>query len=243
MRRRFSILSMLSFFLVLVCAHAALENPNNASPAPNVPPKTATNDVKDVVQGTEIIDPSRWLEDQNSPEARAWIGAQNAYTDGLLSKLPGREEIKQQVSALVKIDFMGAPLVRNGRYFFARRRADQDQFVLYLRKGLEGKDEVLIDPLPMSTDHTITVNLYSVSRDGQLMAYALRKGGADETTPHLFDVDARKDLPDVFPNADYFGFSIMPDKAGLYYTRRMPEGPRSEERRVGKECRSRWSPC
>src|ERR1700674_2425286 len=97
MRRNISTLSILSFILVLVCATAALENPHDASSALNAPPKTATKDVKDVVQGTEIVDPYRWLEDQNSPETRAWIDAQNAYTHGLLSKLPGREEIKQKV--------------------------------------------------------------------------------------------------------------------------------------------------
>ncbi len=63
------------------------------------PPKTAVNEVKETVQGTEIVDPYRWLEDQNSPETRAWIDAQNAYSDGMLSKLPGREALRQQVSA------------------------------------------------------------------------------------------------------------------------------------------------
>ena len=79
------------------------------------------------MQGTEIIDPYRWLEDQNSPETRAWIDAQNAYSDGMLAKLPGREAIRQQVSALIKIDSMSAPLVMNNRYFFTKRQADQDQ--------------------------------------------------------------------------------------------------------------------
>ena len=111
------------------------------------------------MQGTEIIDPYRWLEDQNSPETRAWIDAQNAYSDGMLAKLPGRDAIRQQVSALIKIDSMGAPLVMNNRYFFTKRQADQDQGSLFMRKGLTGKDELLIDPLPMSARHTVTVNL------------------------------------------------------------------------------------
>ena len=41
-----------------------------------------------------------------------------------------------------------------------------------MRKGLTGKDELLIDPLPMSARHTVTVNLSAVSRDGSLLAYA-----------------------------------------------------------------------
>jgi protease II len=54
---------------------------------PPGPPKTRTDDVKEVLHGTEIVDPYRWLEDQKSPETRAWIDAQNAYTRSLLDPL------------------------------------------------------------------------------------------------------------------------------------------------------------
>src|SRR5258708_728 len=236
MQRKISTLSILSFLLVaLVCSSAALEKPNDGGPALSAPPKPATNDVKDVVQGTEIVDPYRWLEDQNSPETRAWIGAQNAYTDAALSKIPGREEIKRRVTALLKIDAMGTPAVESDRYFFTKRQADQDQSVLYMRKGLAGKEEGLIDPLPMSAEHTITVNLFDVTHDGKLIAYALRQGGADETALHLFDVDAHKDLPDIFPKARYAGFAILPDKSGVYLTKVMPEGPRVFFHKIGTE--------
>jgi prolyl oligopeptidase len=181
----------------------------------------------------EITDPYRWLEDQNSPETRAWIDAQNAYTDSIIPKLPGREALKQRVSALVKIDTMSAPMVRYGRYFFFKRQADQDQAVLFLRDGLQGKDQVLVDPLPMSPDHTVTVGLFDVSKDATMLAYVIRHGGADEVEPHLFDVDARKDLPDSFPKGRYSGFSIALDKSGVYLTRLTPEGPRVYFHKIG----------
>ena len=217
-RKKISLLLLLSFLLALAAAATVLENPHDGSPLA-APPKTTVNEVKETVQGTEIVDPYRWLEDQDSPETRAWIDAQNAYSDGILAKLPGREAIRRQVSALIKIDTMSSPLVTNNRYFFTKRQADQDQSSLFLRKGLNGKDELLIDPLPMSARHTVTVNLMSVSEDGALLAYGVREGGADEVTPHLFDVDTRKDLADVFPKARYSGFSILNDKSGVYLTR------------------------
>src|SRR6476646_1284670 len=195
-RKKASLPALFSFLVALAASAAVLASSTDGNPAS--PPKTTVTEVRETVQGTEIVDPYRWLEDQNSPETRAWIDAQNAYSDSLLSKLPGREALQKQVSALIKIDSMGAPTVMNGRYFFSKRLADQDQSSIFLRKGLDGKDELLIDPLPMSAKHTVTVNLTSVSRDGSLIAYAVREGGADEVTPHLFDVDARKDLADVF---------------------------------------------
>ena len=232
-RKNISLLLLLSLLLALAAAATGPQAPHEASASPAAPPKTAVNEVKEMVQGTEIVDPYRWLEDQNSPETRAWIDAQNAYSNGILSKLPGREAIRQQVSALIKIDTMSSPVVMNNRYFFTKRQADQDQSSLFMRAGLTGKDELLVDPLPMSARHTATVNLSAVARDGSLLAYSVREGGADEVTPHLFDVDARKDLADAFPKGRYSGFSILNDKSGVYLTHDTPEGPRVFFHKIG----------
>jgi prolyl oligopeptidase len=232
-RKKASLLALFSFLLALAASAAVLASSTDGTPGSPPPPKTTVSEVRETVQGTEIVDPYRWLEDQNSPETRAWIDAQNAYSDSLLSKLPGREALQKQVSALIKIDSMGAPVVMNGRYFFSKRLADQDQSSIFLRKGFDGKDELLIDPLPMSAKHTVTVNLTFVSRDGSLIAYSVREGGADEVTPHLFDVDAHKDLADVFPKARYSGFSILNDKSGIYLTRDTAEGPRVYFHKMG----------
>ncbi len=145
--------------------------------APAGPPKTEVNEVKEMVQGVEIIDPYRWLEDQNSPQTRAWIEAQNSYTESLLAKVPGRDELKEKISKFLKIDAMGTPIARNGRYFFTKRAADQDQSQLFMRKGLTGPDELLVDPLAMNPQHTTTVGFADVLPDGSLIAYGVRQGG------------------------------------------------------------------
>lgn len=234
---------LLSFGLSLA-AFAVAFNPLSAAVAENLhnpasgvpaPPKTAVHEVREMLYGTEIVDPYRWLEDQNSPETRAWIDAENAYTDSLIGKLPTRDTLRRQVGAFIKIETMNSPIVTNNRYFFIHRAADQDQSSLFMRQGLAGKDELLIDPLPLSSNHTITVGLSSITLDGKWFAYFLRQGGADEVTPHLYDVDARKDLPDVFPKARYSGFSVLNDKSGVYYTRLVAEGPRVFYHKLGAE--------
>ena len=40
--------------------------------APKAPP-TRQDNFREVIHGVEIIDPYRWLEDQESPETRQWI--------------------------------------------------------------------------------------------------------------------------------------------------------------------------
>ncbi|MCD6379927.1 S9 family peptidase, partial [bacterium] len=187
--------------------------------AGNQVPVTNRGSVVDTLHGVVIPDPYRWLEDQESAETREWIKSQNEYTHSLIDSLPGREKLKRRLTELMKIDRIGIPAERNGRYFLSKRSPDQDLFVIYMRDGLNGKDEALIDPHSMSKDHSTSVNLLTVSEDGTLLAYGIREGGADELTVKLFDVDKRKNFPDELPSGLYFGISIMPDNSGFYYSR------------------------
>ena len=220
--------------LALVCSAFAGSVPGG-EPASHVVPKTQAIEVKEMVQGIEIVDPYRWLEDQESPQTRAWIAEQNAYTDSLLNALPGRDKLKEQLAALLKPDVTNAPNVRNGRYFFFRRKAGEDLSILYLRKGLQGKDEVLLDPHSMSADHTVSLAMNDVSLDGSLLVYSTRQGGEDELVPHILDVDKRTELSDDFPRARYGRICLLPDKSAMYFSRVTKEGPRVYLHKLGQD--------
>ena len=189
-------------------------------------PKTKADDVKDTYGAVEVADPYRWLEDQKSPETRAWIDEQNKYSETYLRAIPGREALKQRVTELLKIDTIGVPREHGGRYFFTRRLATQDLPILYVRQGASGKDEVLLDPHPFSSDHTTSINLLDVSEDGSLIAYGVRLGGEDEVTVGFLDVNTRKELSDVLPRARYQGVAIRNDRTGVFFSRQEKEGPR-----------------
>ena len=200
------------------------------------PPTTRTDNVREVIHGVEIIDPYRWLEDRKSQETQAWIEAQNRHTQTVLASMPGRKQLKQRLTELEKIDMLDwVPIERNGRYFYSKRLADQEQSVICMRQGLRGSDQVLIDPHPMSPDHSTSVELMAVSRDGTLMAHAVRQHGEDEGTVTLLNVETRKDLPDRLPKGRYFSVSLKPDKSGLYYTRYETEGWRVRYHALGTD--------
>jgi prolyl oligopeptidase len=197
-----------------------------AAGSTSAPPTTRRDDVVDDYFGTKVIDPYQWLEDQNSPQTRAWISAQDNYSRPVLDSLPGRDALRQRLTALMNVDVIGTPSEHGGRYFFERRKAGQDLFVLYMRQGLDGPDQVLLDPHPLSTDHSTSVGFMDVSKDSKLMAYSVRRGGKDEVSIHLMETDSRHDLADVMPEGNYFSVSIKPDKSGFYYARRIQTGPR-----------------
>ena len=182
-------------------------------------PPTQTQDIVDTLHGVAVPDPYRWLEDQDAPETRAWIDEQNAYADALLDQLPGRGQLREMVTRVLKRDVIGLPTERGGRYFFSKRRADQELAVVHVRDGVDGEDEVLIDPHPMSENHTTSVSLADISHDGSLVVYTVRDGGVDEVSIRVMDVATRADRPDVLPVARYGVVSLTPDMKGFFYER------------------------
>jgi len=188
--------------------------------APNTPRKPVT----ETLHGVSLTDPYRWLENQNSPETRAWINEQIAYTDKYLAALPGRAELRKKLEPLYRIDLMTPPIVGNGRYFFMRRLADENRLSICMRQGPNGKIETLVRPEDVSKDPSVSAILTQVSDDGKLMLYAVRQGGEDELELRFFDVDKRQLLSDRLERARYFGFALRPDGKGLYYSKLLKQG-------------------
>ena len=175
--------------------------------------------MKETIHGVEIVDPYRWLEDQQSEETRNWVAAENAYTHSLLDGLPIRPKAYQRLLQMADHDSQGAPYKENGYYFFAKRAAGVDLWSIYRRKGLDGKDELLLDPLPLSPDHTTSIGNYLATQDASLLLYSIRKGGEDESELHILDLTKHHDLPDVLPRAFYLGYGWKKDNSGFFYSR------------------------
>lgn len=194
--------------------------------------------MQEVLHGITVNDPYRWLEDQNSPETRAWIDGQNAYTHALLDEWPGRGRLEKRLTELEKVERIHSPLERKGRFFYRKHAADQEQYVVYMREGEAGKEQVLIDPNPMSADHSTNVDIFDVSNDGKLLAYMIRQGGKDETEVRVLKVDTRQDLADRLPAAVYFDLSFLPDINGFYYATMTDDGPRVRFHKMGTEASS-----
>src|SRR5882762_4518680 len=126
---------------------------------------------------TKITDPYRWLEDAHSPETRAYITAQNAYTAQYFSQVKMLPAVVDEMGKLLKVDFVNVPTRRGDRYFFAKRLADENQASIYMRKGLHGVDEKLIDAAKLSADQNTSVNTLNLTEDGSMMEYGERVGG------------------------------------------------------------------
>ncbi len=199
------------------------------------PPKTKAEPVTETLHGVQITDPYRWLEDQNSPATREWVTKQMQYTQSLLSKVPARDRLRERLKALSDIERVSLPIERGGRFFFTRRSPGQDQPVIAMRQGLHGKDETLVDPNTMSSEHTASVVILGVSDDGKLLVYGKREGGEDEVAVALFDVDAGKTTGESLPKARYGSMDVTRDKSAMYYSKFTTGGGRVYVHRMGSD--------
>ncbi len=188
------------------------------------PPPVEAQPVTDDYFGTKITDTYRWLEDAKSTQTRAFISDENAYTNRYMKQAKIRNQIMYDLDPLENVSSTTTPMERAGSYFFERRLAGEQQYSIYVRRGFAAKDERLIDPARMSRDSNTSVNIEDVSRDGNLIAYGLKQGGADENSIHVFDVKTKKTLEDELPPARYMGIEFAPDGKSFYYAKNDKQG-------------------
>ena len=218
---------LLAIFLLTVAALAA-DKPSEIKGGNGIvlpsPPATVARPVTEDIHGTTLTDPYRWLEDGKSPATRAWIGEQMKYTDRYLSRVKIRPEIISELTKLERVESYSIPIERGGNYFFKKREAEENQGSIYVRRGLHGQDERLVDATKLSADQNTSVQIDDIAKDGTLLVYGTRSGGADEQAVHIYDVAKKQDLQDSLPLARYSGIELSPDKLGLYYARFDPTG-------------------
>ena len=179
-------------------------------------PETKKVDTTDVYFGTEVSDPYRWLEDDNSEETAAWVAAQNKLTDSYLSQIPFRNTLKEKLTTLINYEKMGTPSMRKGKYYFFKNDGLQNQSVLYEADDLSGEAKVLLDPNKLSDDGTVSLNDISFSKDGKYLAYIISRSGSDWNEIYVMDVASRRILDDHIVWAKFTGAAWCGE--GFYYS-------------------------
>jgi prolyl oligopeptidase len=196
--------------LLAGCAHDAMQL--------SYPAARTTNQV-DTYFGTTVADPYRWLEDDNSPETKAWVEAENKVTFDFLDRIPGRAAIRQRLTKLWNYERFSVPFHEGSRYFFFKNDGLQNQSVLYTLTALDTEPTLLLDPNKLSTDGTVALADLSVSDDGNLLAYGLSTAGSDWQEWKFRDVRTGQDLPDHLQWVKFNVPTWTKDGTGVYYSR------------------------
>lgn len=183
------------------------------------PPATKQQPVTDDYFGHRVVDPYRWLEDGSTPETRQWVAEQLAYTRSILDKLPGREKLHARIEQLLEIGNLGETQVGGNYYFHTRRDGKQNQPVLYVRKGVDGKDSPLVDANQLSKDGTLALDWWQVSHDGKFVAFGTSQSGSEMSTLRVITTATQELLPDTIERTRGASIAWKHENSGFYYTR------------------------
>jgi prolyl oligopeptidase len=181
------------------------------------PPYSPIEAVTETLHGVAVTDPYRWLEDQESSRTRTWIAAQTRYARAYLDSLPQREGIRQRIRELLDVETCDSLQKVGNRYFFRKRLPGQEQPSIYMREGIDGLDQILIDPSSRGSGPHTAVKPLRISPDGRLLLYEVKQGGERTGTFELLDIQKGETLPDVLPRGYLRAFAFAPDSKAFYY--------------------------
>jgi len=167
--------------------------------------------------GTKVEDPYRWLEEMNSPETRQWINAEIEVTEKYLSSIEFRPQLKERFTELWNYERYSAPSKEGDYYIFSKNDGLQEQNVVYMQKGPEGKPEVLLDPNTFSKDGSISLTDVSFSKDQDYLSYGISRGGSDWQEYYVMKVKTREKMNDHIQWVKFSSSSWYKD--GFFYSR------------------------
>ena len=205
---------------------AKSEMQHTAMPTVSSYPETKTVAQQDNYHGTTVSDPYRWLEEE-SEEVNAWVEAQNELARPYLAELPSKALYKERLTALWDYEKYSTPYMVNDKLFYTYNNGLQNQYVLYMADGLNGKPEVLIDPNTLSDDGTVSMASTELSPKASYLAYMLSDGGTDWKTIHIRETSNKSDLTDVIKGVKFSNVAWLPDESGFFYSR-YPENDAGE---------------
>ncbi|MFC3561494.1 prolyl oligopeptidase family serine peptidase [Pedobacter jamesrossensis] len=180
-------------------------------------PESKKDSTTDNYFGTTITDPYRWLENDTSAETKEWVDAENKVTQQYLEQIPYREDIKNRLTEIWNYPKESAPFKAGEYYFFTKNDGLQNQSVWFVKKGLEGKEELFLDPNKLSNDGTASVSLLGFSKDKKYIAYSIAQSGSDWSNIYVMEVASKTKLADELRWTKFSGAAWKGD--GFYYSR------------------------
>jgi len=172
--------------------------------------------VEEILFGTEIHDPYRWMEDDKNQKIKNWVKKQNKLTQSYLEDIPQRESIKSRLEELWNYEKIGTPF-KEGKYtYFYKNNGLQNQSILY-RKEENSNEEIFLNPNEFSSDGTVSLRGLSFTKDGSLLAYSISKGGSDWRQVIIINTKTKEIIEDTLMNIKFSGISWKGNN-GFYYS-------------------------
>lgn len=185
-------------------------------PAPPVAKKVAH---VTEVNGHRMEDNYFWLRDKPNPQVRAYLEAENAYTDAVMKPTEAfQKKLYGEMLGRIKETDVEVPYREGDYFYYTRTEAGKQYGIRCRRKGsMEAAEEVVLDVNEMATGLAfMSLNEYAVSPDGNLLAYSYDNTGFRQYTLAVKDLRTGKTLLD---HAERVGSVVWAnDNKTIFYT-------------------------
>jgi oligopeptidase B len=183
------------------------------------PPVASKIPKADVVHGDRRVDNYFWLREKSNPEVKAYLEAENAYTDAIMKpteRLQGA--LYEEMVGHIKETDLSVPFLRDGYYYYSRTEQGK-QYPTWCRKkgGLDAPEEIVLDLNELAKgEKFLGLGALVVSDDGHLLAYSTDTTGFRQYTLHVKDLRSGQILPDQVERTGSVAWAG--DNRTLFYT-------------------------
>lgn len=174
----------------------------------------------DTIFGYEIVDKFKYLEDLNNPDTRNFISEQNERFSKYINSIKGKKKLKKEIESLILREDVSLPFRKGNKFFYYRRLKENHWVFYYSINSFDLKNRnIAIDPNKFSKDGTISMDFAYVSNNGNLVAFGKSKGGDENSTLFVMDIEKKRLLKDKLEDVKWSSLTWSNDDKGFYYTK------------------------
>ena len=199
--RRFWLLQISAFLLcsfIFACAYRV--EAEDASPTAEAPPVAKKVPKNTEINGHTLVDNYYWMRDKQNPEVKAYLDAENVYTDAVMKPTEGlQKKLYGELLSRIKETDIAVPY-KEGDYFYYSRTEAGKQYKIHCRKKIEAgsTEQIVVDVNALAEGQKfMSLGALNVSDDGNLLAYTTDNTGFRQYTLAVKDLRTGKIQPDI----------------------------------------------
>ncbi len=216
---RFAFFASLVFASLLLASVLRLPAADDSSASMPAPPAAKKEPKVTEINGHKMVDNYFWLRDKKNPEVKAYLEAENAYTDAVMKPTePLQKKLYDEMLSRIKETDVEVPYKEGGYFYYVRTEAGKQYPIRCRKKGsMDAPEEVVLDVNELAKGQAfMSLGAFSVSDDGNLLAYTTDNTGFRQFTLAVKDLRTGKVLPD---RAERVGSVVWAnDNKTIFYT-------------------------
>ena len=181
------------------------------------------------VNGHKMVDNYFWLREKSNPEVRAYLEAENAYTDAVMKPTEGlQQKLYGEMLSRVKENDVEVPYREGDYYYYVRTEAGKQYPIRCRQMVSDGMpdtragvpaphEQIILDQNELAQGQAfMAIAQFAVSPDGNLLAYTFDNTGFRQYTLAVKDLRTGKTLLD---HVERVGSVVWAsDNATIFYT-------------------------